>query len=302
MYCVEWENRATVRNLPRFIFEKDHPGYFFPLSRQPLSIHPLVEDLGEDARFFLLVQSFYKYLNDIAVIETRVVNHTILNIVGNRLPIDFSTEHKMQLYSIMTDESYHAYVAYDAMLQIQQHTGIVPLPLPQRIEIEYALSAVKSVLDLIYHGMFEVLAVCLAENTLTKEIVGMLDQKETHPFFQQHIKAHLADESRHSGIFFSLLKYIWSTISQDYKVHIARVLPDFIHLYLGISVQTDFDKLILKHIGLTESEVEEAIDDTYGYFQINKNHPMLINILTVLKKADVLSEPYSDHFKKRAWI
>ena len=43
----------------------------------------------------------------------------------------------------MVDESYHAYVAYDAMLQVEQYTGISPLPLPTIIEIEQAILNAK---------------------------------------------------------------------------------------------------------------------------------------------------------------
>ena len=47
-----------------------------------------------------------------------------------------SDEQKINLYTIMVDEAYHAYVAFDAMLQIQAHTHITPLPLPNTIEVD----------------------------------------------------------------------------------------------------------------------------------------------------------------------
>lgn len=302
IFSFDWENKATVRTKKRLVLEAGHKGYFYPLSRQPLCLHPLIEELGTEAINFLLVQSFYKYLNDIAVIETQVVNQAILRVLNNSLPLFFSTDQKQQLYTIMVDEAYHAYVAYDAMNQIQKQTGIAPLPLPEKIEIELAIHAVKKTLDPIYHGIFDLIAVCLAENTLTKEIVTMLDHEETHPFFQQHIKTHLADETRHSGLFFALLAYIWKSLNDEYKTAIAAVLPTFLSLYLGMTVQMEFDKRVLLQLGLSDDEASEAISDTYSHFQVTRHHPMLANILIILEKALVLDGICLTQFKERNWI
>lgn len=99
-----WEKRATVRSRPRNVFDSVHSlsegGYFFPRSHQPLSIHPKVVELGEEAINYLLVQSLYKYSNDIATIETRVVNNAILTVVMDSLPVKFTSEQKMHLYTI----------------------------------------------------------------------------------------------------------------------------------------------------------------------------------------------------------
>lgn len=294
---VAWESKATVRTNPRLIFDNAQKGYFFPRSHQPLSIHPLVEELGQDAVAYLLIQSFYKYVNDIAIIETRVVNQTILNVIHNSLAIDFSYEQKINLHTVMIDEAYHAYVVYDAMQQIQQQTGIAPLSLPLTIEIEYAINAVKQKLPAVYHTMFELIAVCLAENTLTKEIITMVDAEETHPFFQQLINEHLSDETRHAGLFFHVLQFVWATMSAEHRRHIGVVLPEFLHLYLGNRVQIAFDRTVLLHLGLTTSAVNEVIDDVYGDFQLTRYHPKLKNILTILQKAGVdILENVTEYF------
>ena len=72
-----WEREAGVRALPHRVIDKSHSGYLYPLFRQPLSIHPLVEKLGEESLEHLLTQSFYKYTNDISIIETRILNRSI---------------------------------------------------------------------------------------------------------------------------------------------------------------------------------------------------------------------------------
>lgn len=298
----KWENRAIVRSRPRLVFDKNGEGYFYPISKQPLCYHPLIEDLGEEARIFILAQSMYKYSNDIATIETRIVNNTVLKLLNNQHSVKFDDSQKIGAYTVMIDEAYHAYVAYDAMLQITEYTGIHPLVLPQKIEIEFAIEAVKKDLDPSLHKDFELIAVCIAENTLTKEIVMMIDQNETHPFFQKMIKEHLADESRHSGYFFEILEYFWANLATEYREALRNIIVKFIELYLGINVQKNFDQQILRHLGISEQNITTVINDIYDGMNLNGQHPMLKNIIFLLTRAKVMDAALRVQFETKGWV
>ena len=302
----KWEKRATVRSRPRNVFDSDHTlsegGYFFPRSHQPLCIHPKVVELGEEAINYLLVQSLYKYSNDIATIETRVVNNAILTVVMDSLPIKFTSEQKMHLYTIMVDEAYHAYVAFDSMLQIQEFTQIEPLPLPKTIEIELAIKWAHEQLPQECHGIFDLIAVCLAENTLTKEIVSFVSQEGTHHFFTKMLEDHLADESRHCGIFFNLLGFIWKDIDMVMKKQIAAILPEYLTRYLGLVVEMEFDREILISLEIPEDQANKMLDEVYGHFKLTKENPKLKNILLQLHRSGVIDEITSPYFKEKNWI
>ncbi|BAZ71134.1 hypothetical protein NIES4106_59310 (plasmid) [Fischerella sp. NIES-4106] len=298
---IKWEKRATVRSRPKVVYDKEAKGYYYPISRTPLAIHPTVMAKGERAIEFLLIQSLYKYSNDIATIETRVVNETIIKVLTNKMPIEFNKEQKINLYTIMVDEAYHAYVAFDAMLQIENHTGVEALPLPEVIEIEKAITKVREKLDQKYHNIFDLICICLAENTLTKEIITMTDQEETHPFFQKIIKDHFADEERHSGIFYKLLEFIWINLNEEYKEHIGEILVDFIEEYLGLTIQIKFDKQVLSKIGFSDEEASKIVEDTYGGFKLTKHHPMLKNIIILLDKTGVFDQFTLPKFEEKEW-
>lgn len=299
---ARWEKRAAVRSRPRIVLSDAVDADFYPVSRAPIVLHPLVVAQGDSARRFVLIQSLYKYLNDIATIETEVVNNTILMAVSNGLSVALSTEQKLALYTIMVDESYHAYVAFDCMSQIEAHTKINALPLPKKIEIQNAITATKAELDPKYHATFDLICVCLAENTLTKEIVAMSDEKGTHPFFQKMLSDHLDDESRHSAIFFNLLGYLWSNLSDVAKEDIGAVLGAFIERYLRSDVQIEFDKKILTGIGLSSDEVSTVLTEVYGAFRLTKTHPMLKNILFLLDRSGVNERAALASLAQRGWM
>lgn len=297
-----WEKRASVRTKPRLLCDPAQSGYFYPKARQPLTIHPKIIDLDETQHHYLLTQSFYKYNNDIALIETRLVNQAILTVMTDALPVLFLPEQKIDLYTIMVDEAYHAYVAYDAMLQVERYTGIKPLKCPSTLEIELAIHAVINRISPDYHSIFKLIAVCIAENTLTKELIDMLNMDDTHPYFQSLIYDHATDETRHSGIFFHLLAHIWLNISNDCKQNIASVLVDFIALYLSTSMQMAFDELILSNMGFSAPEANDIVRDTLAHIQLSPYHPMLKNILIILTKAGVMDEYTTPYFEQKRWL
>lgn len=300
-----WEKSATVRNRPRKILSNylDGGGYFYPISRQPVSIHPEVEKLGEKAKEYVLIQSLYKYAHDIAFLETEIINRISLYISHKDLGVDFDNKWRLEALSIVVDESYHAYVALDAMMQIQQETKVLPLNLETDLSIDLAMDWLKSRLDRRLHKIAELICVCIAENTLTKEIVTMMGRKETNKFFKAILKDHLTDEARHSKFFCNVLSYTWAHLDELDRVKIGQLLPEFIERYLDTSIQQDFDKSILRALGMNEPSVEKVIYESHGDSLLNINHPMIKNIMSLLEVAEVLKNREThDVFTNKKWI
>ena len=121
-----WERRATVRSRPQRQLSENE-GHFYPISRQPLCSHPLVKNMGEDAIQFILIQSAYKFMWDIAQIETRLVNNVAEKIANDRFTVKFPEGMKFNGLTVLVDESYHAYVARDFMHQLYGATKVSPI-------------------------------------------------------------------------------------------------------------------------------------------------------------------------------
>jgi hypothetical protein len=109
-----WDKVASVRSRPRrFIGENNTAGYYYPIARQPLCIHPLVQGRGEEDIKFILIQTAYKFMRDIAFVETEIINNTAQKIYSNRFSFKFPLELRLDILSVIIDEAYHAYVALD---------------------------------------------------------------------------------------------------------------------------------------------------------------------------------------------
>jgi hypothetical protein len=301
----QWEKSATVRCRPRRLLEQFNTdtGFYYPVSRQPLAIHPEVVQMGDEAKRYILIQSLYKYCHDIVYIETEVVNRVTLHIVNNNLPVVFDASCRRDALTIIVDESYHAYVAMDALLQIQAHTHVEPLDLGGAVSLSVAIENFQCELAATYHKALEVLCVCIAENTLTKEIVNMMDSKETHRFFQHVLRDHLTDEARHSAFFTSILKQLWQNLSPDYQYELGTRLPTFISQYLDGSLQKAFDAKILDALKVPGAKIERILQDTHADATLGRHHPMLKSILALLQKGGVFEhEATKQAFTRCRWI
>jgi len=83
-------------------------------------------------RDFVLLQSFYKFINDVVIFETEIVDRTARNIAKNRFALPFPLVCRYDAMTVVVDEDYHALVALDFLQQTVKMTGISPLDLPGR--------------------------------------------------------------------------------------------------------------------------------------------------------------------------
>jgi len=302
-----WEQFATVRARPRRMIEDDTLDlHYFPISRQPICVHPLVLARGPEATRFLLIQSAYKYMTDIALTETEVINEGVLKIANDRLAYHFPPEMRLDAVTVMVDEAYHTYVAMDFMQQIQEKTGVPPIELVPETELNNAITAIKKTLPKELNDIFQIIAVCIGENSITKDLVDFKKETQLNPTFKDVMIDHLADEARHSGYFKNVLTVFWEQLSNEEKDAMVEILPTFIREYLKADHQRRFDRNALKALNFSDTEIETIIQDTHvgrteeSFKAIN---PIVKNIVEFLQKSHVLDYPPArEVFKKHKLI
>ena len=139
----EWERRATIRTRPRRVLENDD-NLIYPLCRQPLVLSATFVEQCPQWRDFVLLQSFYKFINDVVIFETDIVDKTARSIAKDRFSVPFPLVCRYDAMTVVVDEDYHALVALDFLQQTVAMTGIQPLDLPEQIELNRALPAAQA--------------------------------------------------------------------------------------------------------------------------------------------------------------
>jgi hypothetical protein len=293
-HAESWEQRATIRSRPRRIVEDDGLHYY-PLERQPLCAHPAIVDAGDAVRDFILLQSFYKYINDVIIFETEIVNATALKIARGRFAHDFPFACRHDAMSVVIDEDYHAYVAMDYLRQVEVHTGVAALAANHEIELSRAIpSALERVAPPYRDGM-ELLAVAISENTVTAEVAAFSRDTTLKRSVKGVMSDHLADEGRHSVFWINLVKLYWSEIDEAARSALGETLPVFLKEYLSAELQLAFDRRLIDALDLPAATRREIAGDMVGAYPITSQHPMIVNIRNFFKLSGLL-----DHAPTRA--
>lgn len=288
-----WHRIAAIRSRPRRIFcDNDDDGYCYPIARQPICLHNLVVSKGEEMIDRILLQTAYKFMYDIAYVEVELINATALKVYNGSIDLNLPKNVKNDMLSIIVDEAFHAYVAIDFIEQVKNVRKEDIFSIPKSVELKIAMDKFIPKLPKNMQGFFEVVCICLGENTLTKELFEMTKYKSLNPFFHEVMADHMIDEGRHSAFFKKILSFIWFNADDDIKTEVGKILPCFILEYLSSTLRIEWDRELLYFLNFQEEEIDIIIKDIYppsSNRMISKCNPVAKNLLDVLDRCHILS-------------
>jgi len=290
-YQETWEKYSTVRTCPPRVFTPDLlSSRVFSKEKNVLFSHPDVLLMSEKDQNYTLTQSAYWYMAAIALIESEVINKIATKIANGRYKFDFLSTIKQAAWTIVIDEAYHAYVADDCILQIAKLTGISPVRFPKTTQLSKAIRCTKDKINKENHPLFEVIAICIAENTLTQDILLNSKVEGNNAFYQRVLKDHLMDEGRHSQYFKYILNFVWKNIDNSMQLYMADIIISFIKEYLSVEIDKEVSSIILHQTALPPATINNILDDCYLPPVINPTHHLLKNIMKLFNYCGMLND------------
>lgn len=294
-FADAWENRATIRTRPRRVLEDDER-LIYPLSRQPLVLSETFLRECPQQRDFALVQTLYKFINDVVIFETEIVDKTARSIAKNRFAVAFPFACRYDAMTVVVDEDYHALVAMDFMQQTVAMTGIEPIQLPDEIELSRAIPAAVALAPEHLRSAVELICVAIAENTVTGDVAAFARDDSVKPSIKGLMADHLLDEGRHSSFWARMVRIYWHTASAADRETIAQILPVFIGHYLTNDIQKAFDLRLIDALPVSEATRRSLRDEMTGLaFPINRHHPLVGNIVKFFHNSSLLDTPCVQH-------
>ena len=290
-----WESRATIRTRPRRVLENDER-LIYPLSRQPLVLSETFLRECPQQRDFALVQTLYKFINDVVIFETEIVDKTARSIAKNRFAVAFPFACRYDAMTVVVDEDYHALVAMDFMQQTVAMTGIEPIRLPDQIELSRAIPAAVALAPEHLRSAVELICVAIAENTVTGDVAAFARDDTVKPSIKGLMADHLLDEGRHSSFWAQMVRIYWHTASVADREAIAKILPVFIGHYLTNDIQKSFDFRLIDALQVSEETRLSLKEEMTGLaFPINRHHPLVGNIIKFFHNSSLLDTPCVQH-------
>ncbi|MFJ3485542.1 diiron oxygenase [Pseudomonas sp. NPDC090202] len=290
-FADAWEGRASIRTRPRRIVENDEK-LIYPLSRQPLVLCDTFLRECPHLRDFALIQSLYKFINDVVIFETEIVDKTARSIAKDNFAIRFPFACRYDAMTVVVDEDYHALVAMDFMQQTIALTGIQPIALPLEIELSRAIPAALALAPDHLRSAVELICVAIAENTVTNDVAAFAKDDTVKQSIKGLMADHLLDEGRHSGFWARLVRIYWHAAPEQDRQTIARIMPVFIAQYLTNDIQKSFDFVLIDNLPVSETVKQALKDETQAMcFPINRHHPLVGNIVRFFKASSMLDAP-----------
>ncbi|PRB46085.1 aminobenzoate oxygenase [Pseudomonas sp. MYb2] len=290
-----WESRATIRTRPRRVLEDDER-LIYPLSRQPLVLSETFLRECPQQRDFALVQTLYKFINDVVIFETEIVDKTARSIAKDRFAVPFPFACRYDAMTVVVDEDYHALVAMDFMQQTVAMTGIEPIRLPDEIELSRAIPAAVALAPEHLRSAVELICVAIAENTVTGDVAAFARDDSVKPSIKGLMADHLLDEGRHSSFWARMVRIYWYTANAADRETIAQILPVFIGHYLTNDIQKAFDLRLIDALPVSEATRRSLKDEMAGLaFPINRHHPLVGNIVKFFHNSSLLDTPCVQH-------
>lgn len=294
-FAEAWESRATIRTRPRRLLEDDQR-LIYPLSRQPLVLSETFLRECPQQRDFALVQTLYKFINDVVIFETEIVDKTARSIAKNRFAVAFPFACRYDAMTVVVDEDYHALVAMDFMQQTVALTGIEPIQLPDEIELSRAIPAAVALAPEYLRSAVELICVAIAENTVTGDVAAFARDDSVKPSIKGLMADHLLDEGRHSSFWARMVRIYWHTASDTDRETIAQILPVFIGHYLTNDIQKSFDLRLIDALPVSETTRHSLREEIAGLaFPINRHHPLVGNIVRFFHNSSLLDTPCVQH-------
>jgi len=294
-FADAWEQRATIRTRPRRVLEDDER-LIYPLSRQPLVLSETFLRECPQQRDFALVQTLYKFINDVVIFETEIVDNTARSIAKNRFAVAFPFACRYDAMTVVVDEDYHALVAMDFMQQTVAMTGIEPIQLPDQIELSRAIPAAVTLAPEHLRSAVELICVAIAENTVTGDVAAFARDDSVKPSIKGLMADHLLDEGRHSSFWARMVRIYWHTASEADRETIAQILPVFIGHYLTNDIQKSFDLRLIDALPVSEATRCALREEMAGLaFPINRHHPLVGNIVRFFHNSSLLDAPCVQH-------
>ncbi|AWA37163.1 diiron oxygenase [Pseudomonas sp. 22105] len=294
-FADAWESRATIRTRPRRVLEDD-ARLIYPLSRQPLVLSETFLRECPQQRDFALVQTLYKFINDVVIFETEIVDKTARSIAKNRFAVPFPFACRYDAMTVVVDEDYHALVAMDFMQQTVAMTGIEPIELPNEIELSRAIPAAVELAPPHLRSAVELICVAIAENTVTGDVAAFARDDTVKPSIKGLMADHLLDEGRHSSFWARMVRIYWHTANDADRECIAQILPVFIGHYLTNDIQKSFDLRLIDALPVNDATRCALKDEMAGLaFPINRHHPLVGNIVRFFHNSSLLDTPCVQH-------
>lgn len=253
-----WYERSAVRSAPaRVLAPIDRTQAMFSPDLVPVLRDARVRDLGHEVQRAASIRQALRYLEFTAVLEARVVNDVVRDIMFLEAGIELPAVMVRDAHRIYTDEAFHAQFSFELAAQITELTGVEH---DRRVEpyFVHRLRAVKAMNEPSLGRLIDYLFVFVSETLITSSLSSAAQDPRVVPAVRETLRDHARDEGRHHVYFAEFFRRLWDALPRAVRVAVAPVIPDLVEAFLAPDVTMAREELTL--YGFSKDEADDIAD------------------------------------------
>lgn len=227
-----------------------------------MALHPLVAARGEATVRRLLLQRLYDYLAFTTELESIAVIPVATTISRGRSGLLLPEQMKADAFKIVTDEAWHAQFSDDFARQVAARTGCPPQSAADTPPAFLSrLDELRERLPASLRGV-ESLLFAIVSETLISGILSDIPRDGRLPrSVREVVRDHAEDEGRHHVYFRSLLKHLWSALTDRERRAVGPFFPAAIRAFLEPGYARAADHLAAA--GLSVPQIDQVIAESW---------------------------------------
>jgi hypothetical protein len=237
----------------------------------PVLSSELAESIQPAIRLNIQTHHLYRYLNFTVLLESLVVNKTLLGIYLKTTGIIVNDAQRINALRMYTDEAYHALAAADMAQQVARFTG-VPNTSASDLDAVF-LRRLKSIQDAASSSslavLLELVFVIISETLISGTLKDVSYDKSVNSGIRDVINDHARDEGRHHAFFYKYLKELWANLTQAERLEVGRTAPALIRAFFAPEYESV--EAELGTYGLPAPFIRDLLADAYAADRLDQS-------------------------------
>jgi hypothetical protein len=307
-YLEQWEQRATVRRMPRTRLSADAArSEMYPAALQPVMSHTDVIARGSDVRYRILARAAATFMMHVAILEVDIITDLCIRFVNADANVPMPESARQVTLTVATDEAYHAFVAREFLGDLERHTGIVPAS-DAEMPIVAGLAEVRRQAPPDLKHVADTMVLCFAENFVTEELFGLSREAIPQGPFHTVLREHMMDEGRHQVFFQRLFRQIWTGLGEEQRSALGRLVPLYLDSFLAAGTYEASQRDLLEYAGFNPETAariaRESIAAAFGTELPRKSSLQFMrNALHLVEVSGILEhEPTRRVLVESEWV
>ena len=284
----DWYTYSTVHKpLPDFTCETGL--VLFPPELVPGVGHPLVDKLGKHATHRLTMRKLESYNAFTEQLEYEAVMAGAIKIAQNPRTFGLSEQAGREARLIVTDETYHAYVAIELMKRIPGFSELPPLGQSEPRFLR-GLEEFRDSFPAEFADDLLIAFVSISETLITSILRKIPGDRRVVSAVRNTVRDHCIDEARHHSYFVYVVHQHWASSPPDRREILGPLYANLIRLFLDPDLDLCRDWLV--EAGLAPRDAELVLRDYYSPQRVAANlRADAFPTLKLMGRVGVLDHP-----------